>query len=677
MKKNKDINFYFFVLFCFLFFAAFIFFISSIIGEIGTSNNFFTVNNLDKEIIVDFVLDDFQKFSSEEDYLHYLSRARDMQESYHKGFIDRRGGEIFIDEILEERMIVDMLESPLHSPDTSFSKDGASPDRYSETNIQVDGIDEPDIIKTDGINIYLSEKAPHYYYWHHSPQETKTKIIKSFPYEELKLLSEIDKGGELFLRDNILVIIQKDKIMGYNVEDVVTAEKIWEIKINDNTVISSARLKEETIYLVIQSSFSYDNPCMIRPLTFKEKDFTISCTDVYHPKVVIPADVTYTALKVDLKKGEKEDSISFVGSSNTSITYMSHNNLYLSYFKQPEIIEFITKFFHDDCTDIIDNSIIQRLQKLNSYDISSQSKMTEMEIIISNYFNSLTGDEQLKIENEITNRIGNYYEENRRKLESTGIVKINLQNFKIESIGNIPGNLLNQFALDEYQGKLRVATTVGERLSWIYNLPGGMATVKSINDVYVLDEDLKAIGVVRDLGSDEKIYAVRFLGDMGYVVTFREIDPFYILDLSNPFSPEMKGELKMPGYSSYLHPINKNRMLGIGMEDWNVKASLFDISDPYNPKEISNYKLSENWSEAVNNHHAFLIDKKHEIFFLPGTQGGYIFSYNLDKITLKKAIKQNNVQRALYIDEYLYIVGRNKITVLDQNSWEKVKELEF
>ena len=107
----------------------------------------------------------------------------------------------------------------------------------------------------------------------------------------------------------------------------------------------------------------------------------------------------------------------------------------------------------------------------------------------------------------------------------------------------MPGKVLNQFSLDEYKGDLRIATTIGQN-SWFGNF-GQLA--QSFSDVYVLDRNLKTVGVVKDLGKTERIYSVRFLADRGYVVTFRQTDPFYVLDLSNPSSPQVKGELKIPG----------------------------------------------------------------------------------------------------------------------------------
>jgi uncharacterized secreted protein with C-terminal beta-propeller domain len=287
------------------------------------------------------------------------------------------------------------------------------------------------------------------------------------------------------------------------------------------------------------------------------------------------------------------------------------------------------------------------------------------------YYNSLSNDERLRIENEMENRMSDYFKKHKRELEKTGIIKIGLEKFEISANGNIPGRPLNQFSLDEYNGNLRVATTVGEGF-WGF---GGQR--ESANDVYVLDENLKILGSVQDLGLTERIYSARFIEDKGYLVTFRQTDPFYVLDLSNPEMPELKGQLKIPGYSSYLHPVTKDKILGIGKEGSNVKISLFNVSDPENPTEIAKYNLDEYWSDILNTHHAFLLDEKHQIFFLPGSRGGYIFSYKDEKLELKRAVSDISAKRAIYINDYLYIIGENKIVILNELNWEKVNEIEF
>jgi len=169
--------------------------------------------------------------------------------------------------------------------------------------------------------------------------------------------------------------------------------------------------------------------------------------------------------------------------------------------------------------------------------------------------------------------------------------------------------------------------------------------------------------------------SARFIGDRGYLVTYRQVDPFYVLDLSNPAKPAKVGELKIPGYSSYLHPISDNRIMGVGEENSKVKVSLFDVSDPANPKEQSKYLLDEYWTEVSETQHAFLQDAKHSVVFIPGGQGGYVLSYANDQLTLTKAVADYQVKRAVYLSDVLYIIGESKITALDEANWQTVKEL--
>jgi uncharacterized secreted protein with C-terminal beta-propeller domain len=285
--------------------------------------------------------------------------------------------------------------------------------------------------------------------------------------------------------------------------------------------------------------------------------------------------------------------------------------------------------------------------------------------------NSLDKDESLQFSNEMYNRLADYIEENKRELIKTGIVKIGF-NMEVLGSGSVPGTLLNQFSLDEYEGNLRVAITVGSMWGgW------GSSQGESASDVYVLNSEMRIIGSVKDLGLTERIYSVRFLQDKAYVVTFRQVDPFYVLDMSDPSNPELKGELKIPGYSSYLHPITKDKILGVGKEGSKVKISLFVVTDPENPTEADKYLMDEYWTDILNTHHAFLLDDRHSVFFLPGSKGGYVFSYEDDKLEMVKAVSEINPSRALYLDDYLYIISTSKIVVLDENTWQEVKELDL
>jgi uncharacterized secreted protein with C-terminal beta-propeller domain len=267
----------------------------------------------------------------------------------------------------------------------------------------------------------------------------------------------------------------------------------------------------------------------------------------------------------------------------------------------------------------------------------------------------------------MTNRLESYFQEHQRELEKTGVVKIGLDSFQVEATGEVPGQLLNQFSMDEYQGHLRMAVTVGSTFG----------TAQSANDIYILDERLNQIGAVVDLGLGERIYSARFIEDKGYLVTFRQIDPFFVINLADPHHPQLKGELKIPGYSSYLHPITKDKILGVGKEGSQVKISLFDVSSSDNPREVAKYTMEEYWSDILKTHHAFLLDEDHRIFFLPGSKGGYVFSYQNDQLELKRAVSDIAARRAIYINDYLYIIGDNKMVVLNETNWEQVNQLDF
>jgi uncharacterized secreted protein with C-terminal beta-propeller domain len=118
-------------------------------------------------------------------------------------------------------------------------------------------------------------------------------------------------------------------------------------------------------------------------------------------------------------------------------------------------------------------------------------------------------------------------------------------------------------------------------------------------------------------------------------------------------------------------------MLGIGEENWSVKISLFDVADVANPTELDKYVLNDSWSDILNTYHAFLLDETHEIFFLPGSNSGYVFSYADNKLELVKVVSDIQAKRAIYIGDNLYIVGDNKIVVVNELDWQVVNELEF
>ena len=540
-------------------------------------------------------------------------------------------------------------------------------ERYSETNIQVLGIDEPDIVKTDGKNIFYSIEKFYYpvvvkaspnYIMPPRNYERTTFVFNALPVESLSIKEKLNYSGELLLSQENIVVFGTDGIKAFSKSDY---EQKWSLKYNSSSLID-ARMYKNKLYVVLQKNFYYfyaeKQGCFLSPI----EGVNVECVDVYYPRTNILLETSYFVLRINPETGEIEDKITFLAPSDYSTKiYMSENNLFVTIHYQKTYYE-ITKGFIFENKDYFGEDFISKLEKLDSYEISENSKMNELSMLIQSYMTYLGEDESLQLQN----LMNDYIEKHKKDIYRTRIAKIGIEDLDFKATTDVSGRVLNQFSMDEYQNYFRIAVTIGE--TWSSN---------SENALYILDNNLNVVGETEKFGLTERIYSVRFIGNKAYVVTFRETDPFYVMDLSNPENPEIKGELKIPGYSAYLHPINENTIIGIGKEGSDVKVSLFDVSNVEKPSEIDKFVLSEYWSEILTTHHAFLMDKKHEIFFMPGANGGYIFSYAGNKLQLKKSISLQNVKRAIYINDYLYILTDSKIVAVDENNFERLKELEF
>ncbi|WP_202319172.1 beta-propeller domain-containing protein [Archaeoglobus neptunius] len=527
-------------------------------------------------------------------------------------------------------------------------------DRFSRTNVQVTGIDEPDIVKTDGRRIFVSRYAYRYIPETVPLSKGVTDILSALPPQNMSVIGKIEGGGNLLVYSNILMVLTNDGIFAYKIGETEIKE-LWRAEINGSLV--DARLMNGKVYVVTRSSVKPILPCPIKPLRIDGNAVEIGCGEIYHPTLPVSVDTTYTVIAIDAENGKIVNSVSFVGSASHTVIYMSKNGIYVTYNSYTDPAKLMYRFVKEN-RDIFPDWVTERIEKLMGYDISSRAKSVEISVIIEKLMSSLGKDDRMKMETEYWNRWTEFNKKHAREIEKTYIARFSLH-LEPEGLGAVPGWLLNQFSLDEYEGYLRVATTIAG----------------NENDLYILDRDLNVVGSLQGFGLNERIYSVRFVGDKGYIVTFRQTDPFFVLNLSDPENPEIAGELKMPGFSSYLHPISDTLVLGIGRENGNVKISLFDVTNPEKPEEVDRYVLKEYWSDILNTHHAFLIDKKHKIFFLPAASGGYVFSYD-SGITLIKAVGMS-AKRAVYINDYLYIIGVNKIVSYDENSWKKVGEIEL
>ncbi|HUS77778.1 MAG TPA: beta-propeller domain-containing protein, partial [Patescibacteria group bacterium] len=187
--------------------------------------------------------------------------------------------------------------------------------------------------------------------------------------------------------------------------------------------------------------------------------------------------------------------------------------------------------------------------------------------------------------------------------------------------GAVPGNVLNQFSMDEYDDHFRIATTAGR-----VSRSGGDTS----NNVYVLNSSLNIVGRLEDLAPGERIHSARFMGGRCYLVTFKKVDPLFTIDLNDPENPFVLGKLKIPGYSDYLHPYDEDHLIGIGKETveaeegdfaWyqGVKISLFDVSDVENPRELSKLEIGDRGTDtpALYDHKAVLFSRSRNLLVIP------------------------------------------------------------
>ncbi|MFJ6211586.1 beta-propeller domain-containing protein [Lysinibacillus sp. NPDC092081] len=279
----------------------------------------------------------------------------------------------------------------------------------------------------------------------------------------------------------------------------------------------------------------------------------------------------------------------------------------------------------------------------------------------------------------------------------TQVFKWNIDGTAMNFVGTteVKGSVLNQYSMDEYKGNFRIVTTEGN--AWDEQKI-------SRNHLFILDKNLQELGAVKDLAPGEKVYSARFMGEKAYVVTFKQVDPLFVIDVANPKKPTVLGELKIPGFSNYLHPLDDTHLIGIGYDTeerydayskrnftvtTNMKMSLFDVSDFKNPKEQSTVKIGGkgSYSEVQYNPKALFRNKEYHYFGVPVVlydagkgdeivykgQGALIYEITADKgIVLKGNIVnksagdeyeswEQRVQRVVYIDDALYTVASNEV----------------
>ena len=527
---------------------------------------------------------------------------------------------------------------------------------YSTTNTQEENVDEADIVKTDGEYIYYVSN-------------NKVFVVKA---DNLEVVSEIYLSteketlriSEIYIKENKLVILgngyllQEPEISSENTEDSVRVNSIG-----------------------VAKAFVFD----IEDKTNPEKLREVSLEGRYMDSRMV------------------EDNLYLI-SRKTAYWYDGVED----YTILPALGDSVTsnEIKRVDCTDIIyfEGTDDSSFMIVGGFNINSDE-----EVSVETFFGA--GEQIYASENNLYLTQTNYED----YVYNTTIYKFKLNNSRIELLakGTVNGNVNDQFSMDEYDGNLRIATTsviVLEPEKTEEYSPGIMRTTRAktttVNNLYVLNENLEEIGRLEDLAPDEKIYSARFIGDVGYIVTFKQIDPLFVIDLSDPTNPIVKGELKIPGYSSYLHPYDENHVIGIGYNteengyggtvNTTMKMSMFDVSDLENPQEIFNVDIGTDYaySEITYNHKVLLYKKSENLIGFPVTtrsnnyynseNGFMIFRIDLENNEFAEYGKimeeldyRTDVERVIYIEDKLYTLSRNYIISYDLNTLEQINKVEL
>ncbi|MGN1122747.1 MAG: beta-propeller domain-containing protein [Eubacterium sp.] len=249
---------------------------------------------------------------------------------------------------------------------------------------------------------------------------------------------------------------------------------------------------------------------------------------------------------------------------------------------------------------------------------------------------------------------------------TTKIIKISLADgIKVTASGEVNGYIKDRYSADEKDSFLRIATTSRNKDN------------EEVNNLYVLDKDLKQIGCIEGFAKNESIKAVKFFGDTAYVITYEQTDPLFVIDLSKPENPEIKGSVKITGFSTMLVPVENDRLLGIGYstdETINGEATdglklvLFDVSNPEKPKVLYSKSFEGYSSEVQFNPKALVINKEQGYYALPYNMynesdertGAMLFEIRENKIKIRNDFSSGNnyyVSRCAYIEDDFYILG--------------------
>ncbi len=563
------------------------------------------------------------------------------------------------------------------------SVDAAStPSDYSKTNVQVQGVDEADIVKTDGKYIYKIS-------------DSKLSIVLATPVDQMRVVGEITfnqeelQPQEIYVDKNLIVVIGQSSGL---IELEAPAPAAPRREILPQT----------------------DTQTMVKALVF-------NITDRTKPKKIREVEIEGSYL-----------SSRKIGSA---VYLIANKNLeYYRIMEQPKDSDEARPVYRDSARS-------DEYKRVDYSQISYFPQPAQPNYLLVAGFNLDEPDQEMKVNTylgagqNIYASAKNLYVAAAKPVQSpTGDTNTAIYEFALEngetgymSQGEVPGTILNQFSMDEHSDYFRIATTE-RRLE----PSDGVSTE---NNLFVLDNDLNISGEINNIAPGESIYSVRFMGERAYMVTFKKVDPLFVIDLKDPFNPRIQGELKIPGYSDYLHIYDDNHIIGFGKDavgaepspgapesDFafyqGIKIAVFDVTNVENPiekfKTVIGTRGTE--SELLSNHKALLFDKDRNLLVFPITvmetenrptkgaspeepaaygefafQGAYVYDIDLDtglklraKITHRRTrdddpgyLDGRAVRRVLRIKNTLYTVSDEIIKASDLKTFEEKTQIKL
>ena len=609
----------------------------------------------------------------------------------------------------------------------------ASPKDFSATNIQVEGVDEPDYVKNDGEYMYIVS------------ENNVLTIIDVWPPEDAHtvLRTALDVDGHvdnMFLSGDTLVMFytgweetwfipefgfapQMSYGQAAHALIVDITDRAAPRIINDYTMeggFADARMIGNHAYFVVERHIDYGNP---RLPEMWDRDGVRQVPRAFYFDDDDSARTTYTTLvAIDVKADEASSQTFLMGDASTF--YVSHDNFYLTY-EASNPAWFVPEPWigwesgpadfglHGSAQDRFVRTVLPLLppdvrgviEDLLNDAPGTQGAWADISVVLQLYYDTLAADELDSLFESIRERQAEY-DSHPVPATATIIHKISVDGLDVEyeAKGEVPGVLHNQFSMDEHDSMLRVATTVDYT---------SLSSLPRSNAVFVLDDSLNTVGALEGVAPGESIFSARFMGERLYLVTFRQVDPFFVIDLTGD-DPRILGELKLPGFSDYLHPYGKNYVIGVGRDtelqgDWarqlGVKIAVFDVRDVKNPVVLDDHVIGTSTgtgSEALHDHKAFFFDAPRGILSVPISShddlqdvpappqdtarpwaGFYVFRVDAGGLTLLTTVDHSDGSgsqsgfRTFYIDDALYTVSDRYVKINNIYTLAVINSLEI